>query len=89
MSPEAAIDLLRTAFLTTGTVAGPMVFVALIVGVVIGVLQAATQINEASVSFVTKLIAVILTFAIVGGWSLQQLVDYTTRAFQSIANVVQ
>lgn len=89
MTPEGAIDLLRTAFITTGTIVGPMVFVALVVGVMIGVMQAATQINEASVSFVTKLIAVIVTFAIVGAWSLQQLVDYTTRAFQSLATVVQ
>jgi flagellar biosynthesis protein FliQ len=89
MTPESAIDLLRRAFIVTGTVAGPMVFAALIVGVLVGVLQAATQINEASVSFVTKLIAVILTFAILGSWSLQQLVDYTTRAFQSISTVVK
>ena len=89
MTPESAIDLLRRAFITTGTVAGPMVLAALVVGVFVGVLQAATQINEASVSFVTKLIAVILAFAIIGSWSLQQLVDYTSRAFASIANVVQ
>lgn len=89
MTPEGAIDLLRNAFLTTGTVVGPMVLAALVVGVLIGVLQAATQINEASVSFVTKLIAVILVFAFMGAWCLQQLVDYTARSFQSIATVVK
>lgn len=89
MTPESAIDLLQKAFITTGTVAGPMVFAALVVGVIIGVLQAATQINEASVSFVTKLLAVIVTFALIGAWSLQQLVDYTTRSFESISTVVK
>lgn len=89
MTPEGAIDLLRNAFLTTGIVAGPMVVAALIVGVLIGVLQAATSINEASVSFVVKLLAVILTFALFGAWSLQLLVDYTATAFSSISTIVQ
>ena len=89
MTPEGAIDLLRNAFLTTGIVAGPMVMAALIVGVLIGVLQAATSINEASVSFVVKLLAVIATFALFGAWSLQLLVDYTATAFSSISTVVQ
>jgi len=89
MTPETAIDLLRRAFIATGIVAGPMVIAALIVGLVVGVAQAATQVNEASVSFVTKLLAVVITFGLFGAWSLQQLVDYTARAFESIANVVQ
>ena len=89
MSSEAAIDLLRNAFFVAGVACGPMVLAALVVGVFVGVIQAATQVNEASVSFVTKLVAISATFVIVGGWSLQQLVDYTTQAFASIANVVQ
>jgi len=88
MTPEGAIDLLRNAFLTAGTVAGPMVVAALIVGVLVGVLQAATSINEASVSFVVKLLAVIATFALFGAWSLQLLVDYTATAFSSISTLV-
>lgn len=89
MTPEGAIDLLRNAFLTAGTVAGPMVLAALFVGVLVGIAQAATSINESSISFVVKLLAVIVTFAAFGAWSLQQLVDYTTSAFSSISTVVQ
>ncbi len=89
MTPEFAVDLLRNAFFVAGIASGPMVMAALIVGVAVGVMQAATQINEASVSFVTKLIAISITFVVVGAWSLQQLVDYTTRAFSSISTIVQ
>lgn len=89
MTPQAAIDLLRSAFITAGTVAGPMVLAALLVGVLIGIVQAATSINEASVSFVTKLLAVIVTFAMVGAWSLQQLVDFTEHSFNSISTIVR
>ncbi len=89
MTTEAAIDMLRRAFITTGIVAGPMIAAALVVGLIVGVLQAATQINEASVSFVTKLLAVVATFALFGAWTLQVLADYTARSFVSITQVVQ
>jgi len=62
-------------------------FAALIAGLIVGVLQAATQVNEASISFVSKLVAVGLTFAVLGSWSMGQLVEYTSRTIQSIADV--
>jgi flagellar biosynthesis protein FliQ len=89
MSTESALDLLRRTFLTAGIVAGPMVLAALLVGLVVGVLQAATQINEASISFVTKLLAVTATFALFGAWSLEQLTTFTTQSFTSMADVVR
>lgn len=89
MTTEGAIDLLSRAFLTAGIISGPMILAALVVGLVVGVLQAATQINEASISFVTKLLAVVVTFALFGAWTLHQLVDYAARSFASIATVVQ
>jgi flagellar biosynthetic protein FliQ len=57
------------------------------VGVLVGVLQAATQINEASISFLSKLIAVGVTFVAVGAWSVQGLIDYTETTIASIASV--
>lgn len=89
MTTEGAIDLLRRAFIVTGIVSGPMIAAALIVGLIVGVLQAATQINEASISFVAKLLAVVITFALFGAWTLQELVDFTARSFTSISSVVQ
>jgi flagellar biosynthetic protein FliQ len=56
---------------------------------VIGVLQAATQINEASISFVAKLIAIMGTLLIMGSWSLRQLMAYTTQTITSIAEIVR
>jgi flagellar biosynthesis protein FliQ len=89
MTTEAALDILRKTFLTAGMVAGPMIFAALVIGLIVGVVQAATQINEASISFVTKLLAVIATFALFGAWSLEQLTTYATQMFSSMADVVR
>lgn len=89
MTTEGAIDLLRKAFITAGIVAGPMILAALVVGLLVGVLQAATQINEASIAFVVKLLAVIVTFGIVGAWSLEQLLAFTSHSFTSMADVVK
>ena len=59
------------------------------VGLVVGVLQAATQVNEASISFVAKLLAVGAVLVVMGSWSMQKLVDYTGRTIASIANVTR
>lgn len=88
MTTEVAIDLLRRTFVVAAVVAGPMVLASLVVGLIVGVLQAATQINEASVSFVAKLLAVIVTFALFGAWTMEALVDFTKRSFESIAHLV-
>lgn len=89
MSIDGAVELFRNAIFVAGMVAGPALFVALIMGLVVGVLQAATQVNEASISFVAKLIAVGATFAVLGSWSMQKLVDYTSRTISSISNVTR
>ncbi|MFX8219035.1 flagellar biosynthetic protein FliQ, partial [Acinetobacter baumannii] len=62
--------------------------VVLLVGVVISVIQAATQINEATLSFVPKVVAAILTLAIAGPWMMTELVEYIQRTLQTIPSVV-
>ena len=89
MSIDGAVELFKNAIIVAGMVAGPALLVALIMGLVVGVLQAATQVNEASISFVAKLIAVGATFAVLGSWSMQKLVDYTSRTISSISNVTR
>lgn len=89
MTTDAAVELLRNLFIVSAKTAGPMLLVALVVGLVVGVLQAATQVNEASISFVTKLVAIGATFVVVGSWTLRQLVEYTARTLASIADVLQ
>ena len=89
MTTDGATELILNAMLVWMMTAGPMLFVALVVGVVVGVLQAATQINEASVGFLTKLAAMGVVLAALGSWSMQHLVDYTHRTFASIADVTR
>jgi flagellar biosynthesis protein FliQ len=89
MTIDGATELLVKALVVAAKVAGPALLVTLIVGLVIGVLQAATQVNEASISFVSKLVCVMATLVVLGAWSLRQLVDYATRTIGSIADIVR
>jgi flagellar biosynthetic protein FliQ len=87
VSTDAAIEMVLRALLAWMWLAGPMLLAALAVGIVVGVLQAATQINEASVSFLVKLIAMGLVLVSLGSWSGRQIVEYTQRTISSIADV--
>jgi flagellar biosynthetic protein FliQ len=89
MTVDGAVELFTRAFIAAVKFAGPMLVVALVVGVVVGILQAATQVNEASVSFGAKLLAVGITFAALGSWTLRQFVDYTSRTLASISDIVR
>jgi flagellar biosynthetic protein FliQ len=89
MTIDGAVDLFKNALIVTAMVAGPALLVALIMGLIVGVLQAATQVNEASISFVVKLIAVGATLVVLGSWTFTKLVDYTGRTIASIANVTR
>ena len=84
MDTAAVVDLGRQALWITMLVSAPLLGIALIVGVVIGILQAATSINEMTLSFIPKLAALGLTLALVGSWQLATLVDYTRGLFQRI-----
>jgi flagellar biosynthetic protein FliQ len=89
VTTDGAVDLLRNAMIAAAKVGGPFLLVALIVGLLVGVMQAATQVNEASVTYVTKLLAVGAAITVLGSWTLNQLVDYTSRTLGSIANVIR
>ena len=69
-------------------VAAPILLVVLLVGVVISIIQAATQINEATLSFVPKVVAAVLTLAIAGPWMMTTLVEYIQRTLMTIPSVV-
>ncbi|MFK8027931.1 MAG: flagellar biosynthesis protein FliQ [Gammaproteobacteria bacterium] len=88
MSPESVLDLTQTAMWTAVIVAGPMLMVALIVGLVIGMFQAATQINEMTLSFIPKLFALFLTLVAAGPWLLSTLMNYTQQLLLSIPTVI-
>ena len=79
MTPESVMTLGRTALEMTILVASPVLLVTLVVGLIVSVFQAATQINAASLSFIPKVIAVLATVAIAGPWMLTVKPDYMRR----------
>ncbi len=87
MGYENNIEMVSLAFWTVLKLAGPVLVVALIVGLVIGIIQAATSINEMTLSFVPKVIIVILTIAIFTNYLLTGLTDYFMFIFESVASL--
>jgi flagellar biosynthetic protein FliQ len=81
------IEYLRLAFWHIILTAGPILGVALAIGLLIGVLQAATSINEMTLSFVPKLILVLLTIGLLSGFMMTQLTDYFAFIFEEIAAI--
>jgi flagellar biosynthesis protein FliQ len=88
MSHTLVVDLARNAIMIALLVAGPMLAVALIVGLSVSVLQAVTQIQEQTLSFLPKLMAVSSVFVLALPWVLQVLVKYTTELFRSLPSLV-
>jgi flagellar biosynthetic protein FliQ len=84
MDTATVVDLGRQALWITVLISAPLLGVALFVGLLIGILQAATSINEMTLSFIPKLAALAITIAIFGGWQITTLVDYTRSIFQRI-----
>lgn len=84
MDTAMVIDLARHALWTAVLVSAPLLVIALVVGVLIGVIQAATSINEMTLSFIPKLIALALALLVFGSWQLVTLVDFTRSIFQRI-----
>jgi len=68
--------------------AAPMLLVALVVGLLVGIFQAATQISEMTLSFIPKLIAMAATLALAGPWMLKLIVNYTRELFESIPGLI-
>jgi len=87
MNETGVIDLVREALWVGGLVAGPILVIVLLVGVIIGIFQAATSINEMTLSFLPKLIAVMLLTLLIGGWQLQLLMDFARGIFERIPDV--
>ncbi|KJV25595.1 flagellar biosynthetic protein FliQ [Aquitalea magnusonii] len=88
MSPELVINLVQNALYILIIVSAPVLLVSLVVGLLVSVLQAATQINEMTLTFIPKLLAMFLVLVLAGPWMLNTLVEYTTRLFQSIPSVI-
>ena len=81
------VEFLRMAFWNTVMIAGPILSVALAIGLVIGIFQAATSINEMTLSFVPKVVLVMLTFGFAANYMLVQLSDYFIHIFDTVKQI--
>ena len=88
MSPESIMTLGRQALELTMMISAPLLLTALGVGLLISIFQAATQINEQTLSFIPKLVGIFLTLILAGPWMLQMMVDYIRRLFESIPQII-
>ncbi|MEW6513291.1 MAG: flagellar biosynthesis protein FliQ [Pseudomonadota bacterium] len=88
MTPSTVIDIGRQAVEVTLLISAPLFIAALATGLLISIFQAATQINEATLSFVPKLIVVFVTLIVAGPWMLTVLIDFMQRLYGSIPGII-
>jgi flagellar biosynthetic protein FliQ len=84
MTPETVMTIGRQALELTLLVSGPLLLAALAVGLLVSVFQAATQINEMTLSFIPKLIAILVTLVLAGPWMITMMVDYMRRLLENL-----
>ena len=88
MTPETVMTIGTKAREMTLLLAAPLLLMALAVGLLVGVFQAATQINEMTLSFIPKLIGMAVTLVVAGPWMLKIMVSYTRELFESIPRLI-
>jgi len=88
MTPETVVTVGRQALEMTLMLAAPLLLTALTVGLIVGIFQAATQINEMTLSFIPKLLAMAAVLALTGPWMLRTLVEYTRGLIESIPGMI-
>ena len=88
MTPESVMSMGRQAMEVTLMVAAPMLLVALIIGLIVSIFQAATQINEQTLSFIPKLVGIFAAMVIAGPWMLSVMLDYMRQLFSGIPGMI-
>lgn len=88
MNSGDVVELLRQALTVTFLVSAPLLFVALAVGLLIGLFQAATQVNEMTLSFIPKLLAIGAVMVIAGNWMLNHMVSFTRNLIMSFPSMI-
>ena len=87
MTPEAVVEIGQMALRTTLLVAGPMLLAGLVVGLVISIVQAATQVNEMTMTFVPKIVVVFLVMVVSLPWAISQLTGFARAMFERVASM--
>ncbi|MDE1194018.1 flagellar biosynthetic protein FliQ [Pseudomonas sp. Bc-h] len=88
MTPEVAVDLFREALWLTTTMVAILVVPSLVVGLIVSMFQAATQINEQTLSFLPRLLVMLVTLIVVGPWMVRTFMEYITSLYTSIPQVI-
>jgi flagellar biosynthetic protein FliQ len=88
MTPESVMTIGRQAMEVTLMVAAPMLLVALIIGLVVSIFQAATQINESTLSFIPKLVGIFVALVVAGPWMLSVMLDYMRQVFTNLPGLI-
>ncbi len=89
MSEDVVLSLGREAIITTVMLAAPLLVSALIVGLIVSIIQAVTQINESTLTFIPKMLAVVVVMIVLAPWMTQMITSYTTELFTSMPNLVR
>ena len=89
MTEEMVLSIGREAMMTTLLLSAPLLLAALVTGLVVSIVQAITQINEATLTFIPKIIAVILVLLVMSPWMSQVMTTYTTELFASLPDFVR
>ncbi len=88
MNPEIASELIQDSVMISLVVSAPIMLVAIVLGFLISLMQAVTQLQDQTISFVPKIIAMVLTGLYLLPWIISQVVDYTTDLFNNIPNIL-
>ena len=88
MTPESVMTIGRTALEIPILVSAPVLLVTLAVGLTVSIFQAATQINDPSLSFIPKVLAVLVTFGLAGPWMLTVMTDYMRRVLTGLPGII-
>jgi flagellar biosynthetic protein FliQ len=89
MEQSQVITVMQDAITTILTVAGPMLIVAMVVGLIVSIFQATTQINEQTLAFVPKIVAILLTLLLTGGFIITNLTEFTERMFGYVGTMIK
>ncbi|ALI03018.1 flagellar biosynthetic protein FliQ [Pseudomonas sp. FW306-02-F02-AA] len=88
MTPEVAVDLFREALWLTTMMVAILVVPSLLVGLLVAMFQAATQINEQTLSFLPRLLVMLITLIVAGPWLIQTFMEYILRLYTSIPQLI-
>lgn len=88
MTPEIATDLFREALWLTTLMVAILVLPSLLIGLVIAMFQAATQINEQTLSFLPRMLVMLVTLIVLGPWIVREFMDYITTLYSSIPGLI-